>query len=59
MQWCWRTNSQWARNPEKTYAIFQRYGANYFLAAVWRQGVGQTLTPGKLERELASKHSQC
>ena len=50
-------NSDWARNPDKTYAIFQRYGAHYFLAAVWRQGAGQTLIPGKLERELASKHS--
>jgi hypothetical protein len=51
------TNSEWAPNPDKTYAIFQRYGAHYFLASVWREGVGQTLTPGKLERELASKHS--
>ena len=50
-------NSEWARNPHKTYAIFQRYGAHYFLAEVWRQGAGQTLIPGKLERELASKHS--
>ena len=50
-------NSEWAPNPDKTYAIFQRYGAHYFLASVWRQGVGQTLIPGKLERELASKHS--
>jgi hypothetical protein len=50
-------NSEWAKNPDKTYAIFQRYGAHYFLAAVWREGVGQTLIPGKLERELASKHS--
>jgi hypothetical protein len=51
-------NSEWARNPDKTYAIFQRYGAHYFLAEVWRQGAGQTLIPGKLERELASKHSK-
>jgi len=51
-------NSDWARNPNKTYAIFQRYGAQYFLAEVWRQGAGQTLIPGKLERELASKHSK-
>ena len=50
-------NSEWAPNPDKTYAIFQRYGAHYFLASVWSQGTGQTLTPGKLERELASKHS--
>ena len=51
------TNSEWAPNPEKTCAIFQRYGTHYFLAAVWKQGGGQTLNPGKLERELASKHS--
>jgi hypothetical protein len=51
-------NSDWTRNPDKTYAIFQRYGAQYFLAEVWRQGAGQTLNPGKLERELASKHSK-
>ena len=51
-------NSDWARNPDKTYAIFQRYGAQYFLAEVWRQGAGQTLIPGKLERELASKHTK-
>jgi len=50
-------NSDWARNPDKTYAIFQRYGAHYFLAEVWSQGAGQTLNPGNLERELASKHS--
>ena len=50
-------NSESARNPGKTYAIFQRYGTHYFLAEVWRQGAGQTLIPGKLERELASKHS--
>ena len=51
-------NSDWARNPDKTYAIFQRYGAHYFLAEVWRQGAGQTLIRGDLERELASKHSK-
>ena len=50
-------NSDWARTPDKTYAIFQRYGVHYFLAEVWNQGAGQTLIPGKLERELASKHS--
>jgi hypothetical protein len=50
-------NSDWARNPDKTYAIFQRYGVHYFLAEVWNQGAGQTLNPGKLERELARKHS--
>jgi hypothetical protein len=52
------TDSVGAPSPDKTYAIFQRYGAHYFLASVWREGVGQTLTPGKLERELASKHSR-
>ncbi len=51
-------NSDWTRNPDKTYAIFQRYGAHYFLAEVWREGAGQTLIPGNLERELASKHSK-
>ena len=50
-------NSEWAAKSDKSYAIFQRYGAHYFLAEVWRQGAGQTLTPGKLQRELASKHS--
>jgi hypothetical protein len=44
-------------NPDKSYAIFRHYGSHYFLAEVWRQGAGQTLIPGKLERELASKHS--
>jgi len=52
------TNSEGGANPDKTYAIFQRYGAHYFLASVWREGVGQTLIPGKLERELASKRSR-
>ena len=50
-------NSERADNLDRSYAIFQRYGAHYFLAEVWRQGAGQTLIPGKLERELASKHS--
>jgi len=49
------TNSEWAPIPGKTYATFQRYGTHYFLAGVWRRGVGQTLIPGKLEQELASK----
>ncbi len=48
-------NSQRAANSNQSYAIFQRYGSRYFLAEVWRQGAGQTLIPGKLERELASK----
>jgi len=47
-------NSEGAANSDESYAIFQRYGAHYFLAEVWRQGAGQTLTPGKLQRELAS-----
>ena len=48
------TNSEKAANS-RSYAIFQHYGPHYFLAGVWRQGAGQTLTPGKLEREFASK----
>ncbi len=51
------SNSERAANPDKSYAIFQRYGSHYFLAEVWRQGAGQTLTPGKLEQELAHKIS--
>ena len=36
-------NSDWARNPDKTYAIFQRYGAHYFLAeAPARPSFGET-----------------
>ena len=52
------TTSEGGANPDKTYAIFKRYGAHYFLASVWREGIGQTLIPGNLERELASKHSK-
>ncbi len=52
------TSSVGTADPDKTYAVFKRYGAHYFLASVWREGVGQTLTPGKLERELASKRSR-
>jgi hypothetical protein len=48
-------NSEWAANSDKSYAIFQRHGSRYFLAEVWRQGAGQTLIPGDLQRELASK----
>jgi hypothetical protein len=46
-------------NPDKSYALFNRYGSQYFLTQVWREGVGQTLTPGKLEREreLASQRT--
>jgi hypothetical protein len=50
-------NSEQTANPNQSYAIFQRYGAHYFLASVWSEGVGQTLIRGKLEQELASKHS--
>ncbi len=52
------TSSVGAADPDKTYAIFKRYGAHYFLASVWREGLGQTLIPGKLERELASNRSR-
>jgi hypothetical protein len=48
------TNNEKAGNS-RSYAIFQHYGPHYFLAGVWREGSGQTLSPGKLERELASK----
>ena len=51
------SNSERAANPDKSYAIFERYGSHYFLAEVWRLGAGQTLTPGKLEQELAHKIS--
>lgn len=50
-------NGERADDLDRSYAIFQRYGAHYFLAAVWSEGAGQTLIPGKLERELASKRS--
>jgi hypothetical protein len=49
------SNSERAANRGQSYAIFQRYGSHYFLAEVWRQGAGQTLIPGDLQRELASK----
>ena len=48
-------NSEGGADSDKGYAIFQRYGSRYFLAEVWRQGAGQTLIPGDLQRELASK----
>ncbi len=50
-------NNSERANLGQSYAIFQRYGSHYFLAEVWRQGAGQTLTPGKLEQELAHKIS--
>lgn len=46
-----------AANSNQSYVIFRHYGSHYFLAEVWRQGAGQTLTPGNLERELASKRT--
>ena len=48
-------NNSERANLGQSYAIFQRYGSHYFLAEVWRQGAGQTLIPGDLQRELASK----
>ena len=50
------TNSLGA-DPGKSYAAFHRYGSHYFLAEVWRQGSGQSITPGDLERKLASKQA--
>jgi hypothetical protein len=50
-------NTEYPTSPNKSYALFQRYGTHYFLAQVWREGAGQTLAPGKLERELASKQA--
>jgi hypothetical protein len=50
-------NGERAANSNQSYAIFRHYGSHYFLAEVWRQGAGQTLTPGNLERELASKRT--
>jgi hypothetical protein len=52
------SNRERADDVDKSYAIFQRHGTHYFLAAVWSQGAGQTLTPGKLEQELARKNSK-
>jgi hypothetical protein len=51
------TSNKLTAAPDKSYAIFQRYGGHYFLAEIWRQGAGQVLTPGKLEQELARKSS--
>ncbi len=50
------SNSSQPIDRDKAYAAFQRYGSQYFLAKVWREGVGQTLAPGKRERELAQRH---
>jgi len=51
------TNSELTATPDKSYAIFQGYGGQYFLAEIWRQGAGQVLTPGKFEQELARNRS--
>jgi hypothetical protein len=40
---------------QKSYVLFRRHGAHYFLAEVWRQGSGQALAPGEMERELTIK----
>jgi hypothetical protein len=50
-------NVQQTSNPDKSYALFNRYGSQYFLTQVWREGAGQTLTPGKLEGEFASQRT--
>jgi hypothetical protein len=44
-------------NPDKSYALFNRYGSQYFLTQVWREGAGQSLPPGKMEREFASQRT--
>jgi hypothetical protein len=44
--------SDQASKPNESYAIFRHYGEHYFLAEVWREGAGEQLFPGKLEREL-------
>jgi hypothetical protein len=51
------TNNDMTATPDKSYAIFHRYGGHYFLAEIWRLGAGQVLHPGKLEQELARKSS--
>jgi hypothetical protein len=51
------TNNDLTATPDKSYAIFHRYGGHYFLAEIWRLGAGQVLPPGKLEQELARKSS--
>ena len=42
---------------DKSYVLFRHGGTQYFLAEVWREGAGQVLPPGNLERELTSKHT--
>jgi hypothetical protein len=51
------SNSEQPGKQDQTHVVFQRYGAHYFLSEVWKQGAGQTLSPGKLQRELASKRA--
>lgn len=51
------STGQQITNPDKSYALFNRYGSQYFLTQVWREGVGQTLPRGKLEREFASRRT--
>jgi hypothetical protein len=51
------TNNDLTATPDKSYAIFHRYGGHYFLAEIWRLGAGQVLPPGRLEQELARKSS--
>jgi hypothetical protein len=43
---------------EKSYVLFRRNGTHYFLAEIWRQGAGQVLAPGNLERELANQQAR-
>ena len=40
------------RKPGHSRAVFQRYGNRYFLTEVWREGTGQLLISGQLERKL-------
>lgn len=49
------SSGQRITNPDKSYALFNRYGSQYFLTQVSRGGIGQTLRRGKSEREFASQ----
>jgi hypothetical protein len=42
---------------KKSYLLFREQGAHYFLAEIWREGAGQYIAPGKLERELTFKRN--
>ena len=44
--------SDQASKPDQSYAIFRHYGEYFFLAEVWREGAGQLLFPGTLQREM-------